>query len=385
MRRVPRVSVIMASFNHAGFVEQAIDSVLSQSFSDFEFVITDDGSSDATVDAIRRYADPRIRLEVFPRNRGASHAMNCCIGRSKGEYISVINSDDWFLQGKLAAQVEFLDRNRDIAAVFAKPLMVDEAGALLAKENDPFGDLFIDDLPDRFAWLHFFFYHGNALCHPTVMIRRSIYDEVGLYSPSLRQLPDFDMWVRVCARYEIRVMPEQRIAYRVLSGRRNTGAPTPETLLRSLWEQTRVQHRFLNLDGRTFDLTFPEELPCETGWQDLPIAVRLARTAGARSDARLQLFALEMMEKAVAEGLPGASPDQLHAMTGRLDPFRSKALAASEAALALSQAASNAAEQARQEAVRRSELAEASLAAMHSSTSWRITGPFRAISRLLQR
>ena len=448
MPRDPRVSVIMASFNHAGFVGQAVDSVLSQSFTDFEFVITDDGSSDATVDVIRGYADPRVQLEVFPQNRGACHAMNRCIERSKGEYISVINSDDWFLPGKLEAQVEFLDRHRDIAAVFAKPIMVDEAGALLDKENNPFGDIFIDDLPDRFAWLRFFFYHHNALCHPTVMIRRSVYDVVGLYSPSLRQLPDFDMWVRICARYEIRVMPKQLIAFRVLSGQRNTSAGTPEALLRSLWEQTRVQHRFLNLDTRTFNLTFPEELACEAGWLDLPIAVRLARTAGARSDARLELFALEMMEKAVADGLAGASLDELHAMTGRLDPFRSKALAASEAAFAVAQATSIAAGQARQEAVRRSELAEATLiaveqsrqeavrrselaeatliaveqarqeaveqselaeatliaveqsrqeavrrseladaglSAVHSSTSWRITIPCRAISRLLRR
>ena len=124
----PRVSVIMASFNHADFVGKAVNSVLSQSFTDFEFVITDDGSSDATVDVIRGYSDPRIQLEVFSRNRGACHAMNCCIRRSKGKYISVINSDDWFFPGKLATQVQFLDRNRDIAAVFGKPLMVDEAG-----------------------------------------------------------------------------------------------------------------------------------------------------------------------------------------------------------------------------------------------------------------
>ncbi len=220
----------MASFNHADFVGKAVNSVLSQSFTDFEFVITDDGSSDATVDVIRGYSDPRIQLEVFSRNRGACHAMNCCIRRSKGKYISVINSDDWFFPGKLATQVQFLDRNRDIAAVFGKPLMVDEAGSPLSKENNPFRDTFIDDLPDRFAWLRFFFYHGNALCHPTVMIRRCVYDQVGLYNPSLRQLPDFDMWIRVCARYEIRVMPEQLTAFRILSGHRNTSAATPENL-----------------------------------------------------------------------------------------------------------------------------------------------------------
>ena len=61
------------------------------------------------------------------------------------------------------------------------------------------------------------------------MIRRCVYDQVGLYNPSLRQLPDFDMWIRVCARYEIRVMPEQLTAFRILSGHRNTSAATPES------------------------------------------------------------------------------------------------------------------------------------------------------------
>jgi hypothetical protein len=395
MVRRPRVSVIMASFNHAAFVGQAVESVLSQSFADLEFVITDDGSSDATADIVRGYTDPRIRLEIFPQNRGACHALNYCIQRAKGEYISVLNSDDWFLPGKLAAQVEFLDRNPGVVAVFAKPLIVDEAGAPLVWEKDPF----IDDLPDRFAWLRLFFYHGNALCHPTVMIRRSTYDEVGLYNPLLRQLPDLDMWVRICARNEIRVMPERLIAYRLLSGQRNVSAPTPEVLLRSLWEHSRVLHRFWELDLETLRLTFAAELSVEAGWQDLPVTVTLAHLAGSKSSPQLELFALETMEEAIAEGLPGASLNELHVMTGRLDVFRADTLARAEAAsrtaeqarqeavrrAELAEAASITRHQAPQEAVRRAELAEAALSAMRSSSSWRATSPLRTIVLLLRR
>ena len=127
-----RVSVIIPSFNHAPFVAQSIQSVLDQSFQDFEIVITDDGSSDETVDIIRQFRDSRIDLEVFPANRGAVVAENTAISRSSGEFIAILSSDDYFLPEKLAMQVWFLDEHPDVAAVFGLPRRVDERGNPLA-------------------------------------------------------------------------------------------------------------------------------------------------------------------------------------------------------------------------------------------------------------
>ena len=113
----PQVSVVINSYNHAAFVGETIQSVLDQSFQDFEIVITDDGSTDSTPDVIRGFTDPRIHLQVFEQNRGMSTAMNDTIARARGEFIAILNSDDFAFSGRLAAQVAFLRANPQITAV----------------------------------------------------------------------------------------------------------------------------------------------------------------------------------------------------------------------------------------------------------------------------
>jgi hypothetical protein len=148
------------------------------------------------------------------------------------------------LPEKLAIQVETLDREPWLAAVFGKAHFVDTNGLVTSGHESGFLPSFANDLPNRFAWLRRFFFEGNALCHPTVMIRRSVYGELGPYNTALRQLPDLDMWVRVCGRHEIRVLPEVLTAYRLLDRLRNTSAPSPATIRRSAWETVRVLRRF---------------------------------------------------------------------------------------------------------------------------------------------
>src|SRR5437667_69069 len=132
---MPKVSVVCASFNHEKFVRDAIMSVLTQSFQDFELLITDDGSADDTVAAIRAIDDPRIALAAFPRNYGACIALNHAVARAKGQYVAVLNSDDLFLPGKLERQVAFLDAHPDIGAVFANQTFIGEDGKALGNEG----------------------------------------------------------------------------------------------------------------------------------------------------------------------------------------------------------------------------------------------------------
>jgi glycosyltransferase involved in cell wall biosynthesis len=401
------VSVILAAYNHAPFVGQTIESVLSQSFRDFEFIITDDGSSDETVEVICSYEDPRIQLAVFPENRGACEATNHCIDRSKGEYIAVINSDDWFLPDKLKIQVEVLDRQPWLAAVFSKVLFVDEAGSPTTGHNAGFPPEFVDNMPNRFAWLRFFFFTGNALCHPTAMIRSSVYNELGQYNAALRQLPDFDMWVRVCGRHEIRVLPEALTAYRLLDGLRNISAPVPTTIQRSIWEASRVLRRFLDLDEATVHRTFAGDIPSPLLACNAPVPLILAQLAASRPEPHLQLFAIETLEEAVATGVPGVGPADLHELTGRLDPMGTERERMLQAALHTAQETSAERErmlQATQQSeatlterfvaveselrtvCARLDATEANLAAVHASTSWRLTAPLRlAGSRLRKR
>jgi glycosyltransferase involved in cell wall biosynthesis len=127
-RDIPTVSVLVKAYNHAPYVRKTIESVLSQSFQDFEIVVTDDGSTDESLAILQEFSDPRIRLEVLSHNQGISAAMNATIARARGRYLAILNSDDWAPPGRLRKQVAFLDANADVSLAFGLPRRVDEEG-----------------------------------------------------------------------------------------------------------------------------------------------------------------------------------------------------------------------------------------------------------------
>lgn len=236
----------MPSYNHVAFVGEAIQSILDQSFQDFDIVVTDDGSRDGTPDIIAKFSDPRIKLEVFSENRGGVIAGNSALRRASGKYIARLNSDDFFLPDKLEKQVSFLEANPDIAAVFGLPRLIDEGGKPFADGYQEFTFPFPHPRPSREEWLRFFFLKGNCLCFPTVLIRRSIFDEIGLLDPRLANLPDLDMWVRLCMKHDIYVMQTELTAFR--KHKRNMGAPRPELTLRTAFEYFQILKHYRRLD-----------------------------------------------------------------------------------------------------------------------------------------
>jgi glycosyltransferase involved in cell wall biosynthesis len=259
----------MASFNHEKYVRAALESALAQSFQDLEIIVTDDGSRDGTADEIRSIRDARVSLEVLPENRGGCFAKNACIRRSRGEYIANLNSDDLFLPGKLERQVRFLDAHPEVGAVFGYPLFINESGQHLGDAETFYGGIFNVENRTRTQWLRHFFLVGNCLCHPTVLIRRRCYEELGYYDPALAQLPDLDMWVRLAQRYEIHLMKEPLIAFRILNNNRNASAPRPEVAVRLTWEWRRVLERYMTLDERAIVEVFPE-LAGRVEWSTRP-------------------------------------------------------------------------------------------------------------------
>ena len=224
----PTVSVLVKSYQHAPYVRQTIESVLAQSFQDFEIVVTDDGSTDGTAEILRGFTDPRIRLECHLENRGISAAMNATVARARGRYLAILNSDDWALPGRLRRQVGFLDANPDVGLVFGMPRPVDEAGLPTQAFNDFSLPLRFPDFSRR-TWLRFFFFHHNTVCAPTAMIRREAYEAAGPYDLRLTNLQDYDMWIRMLmAGQNIHVLPDSLTAFRIREGLANASAPSPE-------------------------------------------------------------------------------------------------------------------------------------------------------------
>jgi glycosyltransferase involved in cell wall biosynthesis len=269
----PTVSVIIPAYEHALFVGEAIESVLAQSCGDIELLVTDDGSRDGTVEVIRRFTDPRLSLKVFEHNRGASAAINAGLRRARGEFVCFLGSDDRFLPGKLDLQLDFMRANPQISAVFGMPQFIgNDGGPIEPLQERPWYDVFrrpIDEqLRSRQDWLRRFFFLGNCLCQPTAMIRRAAFGEVGMYDQRLANLPDFDLWVRVCSRYDIHVMDRQVTAMRILDDNRNMSAPRPDSRLRHAIEYFHILKRYLH---------FPPELVRQVFSSEIDARVDLAR------------------------------------------------------------------------------------------------------------
>jgi glycosyltransferase involved in cell wall biosynthesis len=228
---VPLVSVCMASYNHAPFIRAAVESVLRQSFTDWELVITDDGSSDGTLAALDGITDDRLRVEGFPENRSACVALNHCIRRARGRFIAVLNSDDAWSPEKLARQLAVMDEQPHTAAVFTLAAMIDERGRLLPADH-PGQQTFNQPNRRSDAWLRRLIFQGNCLCHPSVLVRAEVYRDVGLYDECMAQLPDLDMWIRICLRHDIWVIQEPLTLFRLLDRERNASGNRPEVRLR---------------------------------------------------------------------------------------------------------------------------------------------------------
>lgn len=238
----PTVSVIMATYNHANFVKQAIESVLFQENVDFEFLIADDGSQDATRDVVSTVIDPRIKFFPNTENRGACIVTNELIERSSGEFIALINSDDyWTSSDKLSYQVEIMRKNPELGACFGRAKFVDKEGKSIT--TLPFGNVFNQQNRTQGQWLRHFFDLGNCICHPTMLIRKSCYEELGMYDNRLRQLPDFDMWVRLIKHYDIFISDRELINFRILPGE-NASSQTPSNGVRTMNEHMIIAENF---------------------------------------------------------------------------------------------------------------------------------------------
>jgi glycosyltransferase involved in cell wall biosynthesis len=160
---MPRVSVIMTAYNAAPFLREAIDSVIAQTFQDWELLILEHGSTDDTASIIRSYSDPRIVPHFLPQNIGRSNALNYLCERTRGEYVAVLDADDVSEPNRLAVEVAFLDEHREIAIVGSCTKLIDEHGAVTGYYmHDAWPKLVNESL----SWT-------MPVIHSTMVVRRS--------------------------------------------------------------------------------------------------------------------------------------------------------------------------------------------------------------------
>lgn len=182
----PRISVLMPAHNAASTIAEAIDSVLAQTLGDWELIVVDDGSADATAQLISNYSDERIRLVRQPQ-QGASVARNRAFAESHGELICFLDADDRFAPTKLAAQAALLDARPEIGSTYCAHRRVDLDGVGWTLQAPPWEVGFRD------------FLLGFPFNPSAQMVRRHWHDESGGFRPGLAIHEDRDYWLRLCA------------------------------------------------------------------------------------------------------------------------------------------------------------------------------------------
>lgn len=256
---MPKVSIVIPSFNHEKYIRECIQSVLDQTYQDFEIIITDDGSSDRSVEVIQEFVGPRIHLYTHGENKGACTAVNNCIRKASGEYIAVLSSDDAWEPTKLEKQVAYLDDHPEAGAVFTKVAFINEKSHLISSQDFKYYYVFEKENRSRQAWLNHFFYSGNCLCHPSILIRKKCYDDIGLYNERMANLPDLDMWVRLCIKYEIHILDEKLVRFRMRDDESNASGDRLPNRIRGCFESMQIFHNYLMIKDKAFFLSvFPE-------------------------------------------------------------------------------------------------------------------------------
>jgi glycosyltransferase involved in cell wall biosynthesis len=205
---MPAVSVLLPVYNGARFLRPALESILGQSFTDFELLVLDDGSTDDSVRIAEGYRDPRIRILSAASNQGLPRALNRGLAAASGEFVARQDADDLSHPDRFARQLEFLRANPTVALVGAQAEVIDETGAAAGRRLAyP-----CDDAAIRRRLLL-----RNPFAHTTVMFRRTAVLAVGGYDESFRYCQDFALWNRLATRHRVANLHEVLAGYRIHS------------------------------------------------------------------------------------------------------------------------------------------------------------------------
>ncbi|MGR3292444.1 MAG: glycosyltransferase [Candidatus Scalindua sp.] len=188
---MPKISVVMSVYNGEKYLREAVESILNQTFSDFEFLIMDDCSIDGTPKILNDYQqkDKRIKVIKNDRNMGLTRSLNMAIKQSSGNYIARMDADDIAIKERLEKQVDFMERNPDVVLLGTSFYEIDKHGKELSCKLFPTTDRDIRKMLIKF----------NPFCHASVVMRHSAFDKVGMYDESILKTQDYDLWFRLAS------------------------------------------------------------------------------------------------------------------------------------------------------------------------------------------
>jgi len=195
----PVVSVIIPAFNRAWCLEATLQSVLDQTFKNFEVIVVDDGSTDGTLDLLRQF--PQVRVHRWEDNRGVSAARNLGITMARGEWICFLDSDDRWAENKLQVQVDWIQDHPECRACYTDEIWIRNGVRVNPKKKHRkySGDIFRHCLP-------------LCIISPSsIMMRASVLETIGGFDTDLAACEDYDLWLRLASRYPVDFIPEKLI------------------------------------------------------------------------------------------------------------------------------------------------------------------------------
>lgn len=197
----PKVSVCMPVYNGSEYIKEAIDSILNQSFSDFEFIIVDDNSTDGTLDLINSYEDKRIKIFKNPRRLGQLANYNKSINYGRGKYVKLIQCDDTLNPRCLELQTKALDENPAVALVFNDSYLINNKSQLIFERNLSFKREVIEkgQILKGFLFQPDFNFIGEA---SVPMLRKDTYDKLGGFNEGIPLANDIELWARINLEYK---------------------------------------------------------------------------------------------------------------------------------------------------------------------------------------
>ena len=202
MSHQPIITVLIPTYNCEQYIQEAVQSILDQTYTNFECIIIDDCSTDGTVDIIKTFNDPRINLIIKPKNSGYTNSLNYGLTIAKGKYIARMDGDDISLPNRFEKQIEVLEQDKDIIVCGSIFRIIDSETIITAPEKHE--DIKLALLKD------------SCIGHPTAMIRKSVLDKHQIfYDTNFEPAEDYDLWVKLSKLGKLHNLQEVLFLYRV--------------------------------------------------------------------------------------------------------------------------------------------------------------------------
>ena len=216
---MPKVSIIVPTYNRSAYLQETINSIQRQSFSDYEIIITDNCSTDDTEHVVKSFADPRIVYSKNAENLGSVNNYNKAMEMVKGEFIHLFSDDDIMLDDCLADKLAIFERYPTVAIVHSDINTIDKSGSII--QNSHSFNVYkkwarlhaVSGIFDKKLY-HKFLMANNFICMPAVMMRTSVFNKIGYFDPALSYIVDWQYWLKSSLFFDFYYINKKTISYR---------------------------------------------------------------------------------------------------------------------------------------------------------------------------